>query len=336
MPNRALVMSGGGSKGAFELGAVDYLVNEGGLDFQVIAGVSTGSLNATMLAQGAGLDGLRDQLEQLKEIWFGISSYRDIYRKRFLGKLLILFAKSSLYKPKPLSEKIKRQVDPDKLQNSGKELRIGGVCLETGDYRSIDQTGPRIHEWTLASSSMPLMFPPVKCDGEWAVDGGVRNVTPLEDAFKALKKLRDYQPSEEQDEMYVILASPLEIDAEYERWKHGLQIGKRTAAILVNEVFREDLSYALAINHSVRAYEQLRQELCRSPALQPAVGVLEQLPFEFRPPKYRAVRMLGIIPQACFSESLEFDRAKIRTAYEAGWEAAKKPLSEEDMLKLLG
>jgi predicted acylesterase/phospholipase RssA len=61
-------MSGGGSKGAFELGAVDYLVNEDGLDFKVIAGVSTGSLNATMLAQGADFDGLRDQLEQLKDL----------------------------------------------------------------------------------------------------------------------------------------------------------------------------------------------------------------------------------------------------------------------------
>lgn len=336
MPNRALVMSGGGSKGAFELGAVDYLVNEDGLDFKVIAGVSTGSLNATMLAQGADFDGLRDQLEQLKEIWFGISSYRDVYRKRFLGKVLILFANSSLYKPKPLWEKIQRRVDPDQLQNSGKQLRIGAVCLETGDYRSIDQTDSRIHEWTLASSSMPLMFPPVKCDGESAVDGGVRNVTPLKDAFKALKELREYQPGEEEDQMYVILASPPEIDEEHGRLKNGLQIGKRTAAILVNEVFREDLNYALAINHSVRAYDQLRQALCRTAALQPAVGMLEQLPFEFRPPKYRAVRMLGVIPEVCYSESLEFDRVKIKVAYEAGREAAKTPLSEDEMRRLLG
>ncbi len=183
---------------------------------------------------------------------------------------------------------------------------------------------------------MPLMFPPVKCDGESAVDGGVRNVTPLKDAFKALKELREYQPGEEEDQMYVILASPPEIDEEHGRLKNGLQIGKRTAAILVNEVFREDLNYALAINHSVRAYDQLRQALCRTAALQPAVGMLEQLPFEFRPPKYRAVRMLGVIPEVCYSESLEFDRVKIKVAYEAGREAAKTPLSEDEMRRLLG
>ena len=136
MPNRALVMSGGGSKGAFELGAVDYLVKEKKLDFHVIAGVSTGSLNAIMLAQGAGIDGLKQQLELLEQIWFGISSYRDVFRKRFLAKLLVLFAKPSLYEPNPLRKKIERYVDSTKLRNSDKQLRIGAVCLETGDYRS--------------------------------------------------------------------------------------------------------------------------------------------------------------------------------------------------------
>ena len=39
MAKKALVMSGGGAKGAFQLGAVDYLITEGGLDFDVISGV---------------------------------------------------------------------------------------------------------------------------------------------------------------------------------------------------------------------------------------------------------------------------------------------------------
>ena len=42
MPNRAVVMSGGGAKGAFQVGALDYLIQDLGLDFQVIAGVSDG------------------------------------------------------------------------------------------------------------------------------------------------------------------------------------------------------------------------------------------------------------------------------------------------------
>ena len=69
---RALVMSGGGAKGAFELGAIDYLVNDLKLDFDVISGVSTGSLNAAMLAQGRGYEGLKAQLRDLKREWFNL------------------------------------------------------------------------------------------------------------------------------------------------------------------------------------------------------------------------------------------------------------------------
>ena len=88
MAHRALVMSGGGSKGAFQLGAAEYLVNERGLDFQVIAGVSTGSLNAVLLAQGTGLEGLKSSIAELRSLWLGIRSDRDVFTSRFLGKLL--------------------------------------------------------------------------------------------------------------------------------------------------------------------------------------------------------------------------------------------------------
>src|ERR671923_797210 len=87
MAKRALVMSGGGAKGAFELGAIDYLVNDRKLDFDVIAGVSVGSLNAVLLAQGQGFQGLQQQVKRLKDVWFGIRGNDDIYRTRLLGKL---------------------------------------------------------------------------------------------------------------------------------------------------------------------------------------------------------------------------------------------------------
>jgi hypothetical protein len=46
--------------------------------------------------------------------------------------------------------------------------------------------------------------------------------------------------------------------------------------------------------------------------------------------------MLGVIPEVCYSGSLEFDRVKIKAAYDAGRVAAKKPLSEDEMRRLLG
>lgn len=326
MTNRALVMSGGGSKGAFEVGAVDYLVNDLGLEFQVIAGVSTGSLNAVMLAQGSDLAGLREELKTLKGLWFGLRSHKDIYKKRFMSKVFVFLFKDSLYNSKPIAEKIRTYISPQRLQNSGKELRIGAVVLETGDYHEIKQDDGNIHDWTLASSSMPLMFPPVKIGQHNAVDGGVRNVTPLEAAFKALKGLGPGEASTP-DEMYVLLASPLGMEPEIREWKKGLDVAKRATSILVNEIYREDMDYALAINASVRACRKLQGKFGE----EQVDKVLSDEGFPFKPDKFREVRILTIVPDREFSESLEFDKEKIRTAFSAGREAAKNPLDEKSL-----
>ena len=48
----ALVVSGGGAKGAFAVGAIDYLVGVEQKSFDIIAGTSTGSLIAGIMAGG--------------------------------------------------------------------------------------------------------------------------------------------------------------------------------------------------------------------------------------------------------------------------------------------
>ncbi len=332
MPKRALVMSGGGSRGAFQLGAVDYLVNDRGLDFEVIAGVSTGSLNAVMLAQGRGLEGLREQLEELKRVWFGIRSSRDVYRRRFLGELLVFVLKNSLYSTRPLRKKIWRLVSPAKLQSSGKELRIGAVCLESGDFRAADQNDLLIREWTLASASIPVLFPVVGAGDQSCVDGGARDITPLNAAFEALKQVCS-DVSEERAEMYVLLASPLVVSEQRSRWKTGLDVAERASAILLNEISREDVKHAIAVNRSVRAYREIQKKLEELTGLSVAAQSLDR--FVYRPPKYQDVRILGIVPDEEFSDALEFDPAKIRRAFEAGRRAAAAPLSEERLAEKL-
>lgn len=336
MVNRAVVMSGGGSKGAFQLGALDYLVNEKGLDFQVIAGVSTGSLNAVTIAQGRDREGLRDHLGKLRDIWMNIRSYKDVYRKGLLGGILRLLFKKGLYDPGPLRETIARHVSLERLRESGRQLRVGAVCLETGQYKEADQNDPLVREWTLASSSLPLLFPPVRVGAETVVDGGIRNLTPLEGAFRALKGLgHGGGPEEGCDEMYVLLASPLEVGEAETPIHSALDIGRRAVAILMNEVLREDLAYAVAINNSVRAYEAAREQLSGSLGAERATALLDDLPFEYRPPKYRYVRMRAVVPEREFSGALEFDPAKILEAFAAGRRAARSPLSEDDLERKL-
>lgn len=56
----AVVLSGGGAKGAFQAGALEVLHDEG-YKFDIISGVSVGTLNGAMLATG--------QLSTLIKVW---------------------------------------------------------------------------------------------------------------------------------------------------------------------------------------------------------------------------------------------------------------------------
>ena len=61
----AVVLSGGGSRGDFQLGALTALY-EAGIRPDIVCSTSVGSLNALMLTQG------EEGLDQLRKIWFGL------------------------------------------------------------------------------------------------------------------------------------------------------------------------------------------------------------------------------------------------------------------------
>ena len=50
-PRRALVLSGGGSKGAFEVGVLQRLMGDERADYDLLCGTSVGAINAAYIAQ---------------------------------------------------------------------------------------------------------------------------------------------------------------------------------------------------------------------------------------------------------------------------------------------
>src|SRR5215467_3957146 len=89
---RALVLGGGGVKGAFEAGAIYHLVVQRGCDFSEFSGVSVGALNAVFLAQARETSDaseshaiLVDQSEALVSLWQSLTSARDFARPRPLA-----------------------------------------------------------------------------------------------------------------------------------------------------------------------------------------------------------------------------------------------------------
>ena len=65
MTRRALVLSGGGAKGSFQIGAMEELILNRGLDFEILCGVSVGALNASFLAQ-APFDPIHKVLKKVR------------------------------------------------------------------------------------------------------------------------------------------------------------------------------------------------------------------------------------------------------------------------------
>jgi predicted acylesterase/phospholipase RssA len=68
-PKVAIVLSGGGAKGSFEVGAVRYLYNQG-VRPDILCGTSVGALNAAKLAEGEG--GPAQGLAGLENIWLNL------------------------------------------------------------------------------------------------------------------------------------------------------------------------------------------------------------------------------------------------------------------------
>src|SRR3989440_11126379 len=116
---RALVLSGGGAKGSWQVGACQHLIVERGLWFDVIAGVSAGAVNAATLAQARDPDELAAELEHLRAVWLGLRGSRDVYRRRWLGALgTVLARRARLYNPPPPRPVLAGHLDPPRAAAS--------------------------------------------------------------------------------------------------------------------------------------------------------------------------------------------------------------------------
>ena len=188
--SKALVISGGGSKGAFAVGVVKDLVEKYLLNFELMVGTSTGSLIVPLAA-------MKD-IQTLEKLYTTVTD-ADILEKHNLGERL---NSSSIYSARPLTERIKSIYTDDffnQLKNCGTDIYLTTVCLQTEElvvfttarhpvansYYKVRSlvNGEHFRRAVLASASQPIFMPPVKVNkqvpGETFpeyqfVDGGVR------------------------------------------------------------------------------------------------------------------------------------------------------------------
>ena len=210
---RALVLSGGGLKGAFQAGATYHLIVQRHCDFSEIAGVSAGSLNAVILAQAqrdenpeASLKNMEERAEKLVDVWHDIRSKRQILKPRWPGWYWALamryglFGTESMNTFDPLMHLIQTNVDMDALDR-GRPVRVGSVSLWDGTYREVgpSATFPNndrkvFLQYVYASALIPIVgkMPRIQQSAEdtdvkqWIQygDGGILNNTPVFNYFR--------------------------------------------------------------------------------------------------------------------------------------------------------
>src|SRR5436305_10484940 len=234
---RALVLSGGGAKGSWQVGAGRQLVVDRGRWLVVIAGVSAGAVNAATLAQARDQDELAAEVEHLRSVWLGLRGSNDIYRRRWLGALgTVLARRTGLDNAAPLRAILVHHIEPARVAASPIRRRVGYVDLLSGTYRTAGNDHPTIADAVLASCALPLIFPPVPLgDGhELAVDGGLRSATPLADALHALAETR--ATDDEPDEVWVLaphVAGPITQPPPH----HWLWVALRSISVLTSAPF---------------------------------------------------------------------------------------------------
>ena len=74
MRKRALVLSGGGTKGVYQCGVVSALRKLGKDNWDIITGTSVGALNAAMLVQG--------DFDAMEAMYENLEFFRDVFGYR--------------------------------------------------------------------------------------------------------------------------------------------------------------------------------------------------------------------------------------------------------------
>ena len=213
-----LILSGGGARAAYQVGVLaaiaDLLPDAAKNPFPVIVGMSAGAINAVGLACGALH--FSEAIRRLTAVWQGFHTHQ-VYRSdwpgvlrqagRFFGHSLLGLGDDvpvALLDSSPLRELLARELDFSGIHAAIARRQLRAVAVtafgyESGQAVTFYQGRGSIDPWfrhsrvgvptrlslehLLASTAIPLIFPPVKVNREYFGDGAVRQSAPISPAL---------------------------------------------------------------------------------------------------------------------------------------------------------
>ena len=195
---RALVISGGGSKGAYAGGVAQYLIEEAGRDYDMFLGTSTGSLLLPHLAVNDIKKLYRIYTNVKQKHIFSVNPFvvrkkgnREFVSINFLSSLLqFIKMKRTFGESKALKRNIKRNFTKEEF-NLIKETRedlvvtVSNLSKNKVEYKSIhDFSYEEFCDWIWISCNyVPFMSLALK-DGYEYADGGLGCVIPIREAIQ--------------------------------------------------------------------------------------------------------------------------------------------------------
>ena len=214
-----IVFSGGGARAAYQVGtlrAIAKLMPKGTAQpFPVICGTSAGAINAALLAANA--DSFRRGVARLVRWWRHIR-VTDVYRTdlvtllRHAARLVGILGgggrgprrPATLLDNAPLATLIRAGIDLARMRahvESGqlRALGINATSYGTGHAVTFFEGAPDVAEWArarrrgersrlgsehlMASAAIPFVFPAVRIESDYYMDGSVRQIAPLAPAL---------------------------------------------------------------------------------------------------------------------------------------------------------
>ncbi len=252
----AVVLSGGGAKGAYAAGALGSIARKT-KEIHIMTGASIGAVNAAIFAWNYEQTGdLIAAADSVKSTWFHCGELFSISFWRIAAHMFLSYLRTG----SPLNfhslvdtsqvKKIIQELIPMDLKISDLrriELAINATCLTRGKTISFTRHNDAyLWQAVLASCSIPLLFETQRLGGGFYVDGGVFNNTPLRDALVA-----------QATDVFVVELKPRSKDVYLETiqdpsdYASIAQVGGRMAELITDRIMYEDLKKARKINQII-------------------------------------------------------------------------------------
>ncbi len=363
MGKLALVLSGGGARGAFQAGALVELLEyfeQTGKRINILSGTSVGALNGMSIAQAPSLADARHEIEYH---WKRLSN-DDIYKVRGweIFKLFVTFAfhrlekwpslkgVNSLFDNTPLYTKyVENYLDLDAIRSrrTVDDFFVSLTSLNTGAaYLQCLTTEPdreKAKEYIMASTITTVAYPPVRTvvmdpeipehlqnTPQLYADGGISNKTPL----KTILQTGDIS------ELYVVNTYPTYPNKTEESIKatfpNVFSMLIRTAVeLLPNLYFHRDMQTVQDVNNDIETWERLKSRVLSAVSNDRTRAQLEELlaeeekNFTFKQGNKHIVHPVIIAPDEELPvQDTEFVQPKLGQTFEMGRQKAREVLQK--------